>query len=158
MANEALPGKRIIIADDSPLVGQALAGRFRELGMDVVFTATSGVTAFEAAKKHRPDIVCLDIMMPDMDGIECATLLRTQMPQLAIVFCTVLASDMRFRDAIGQRFSKQLFMHKPPSNDEAATAITFAFSEARRILEAPIAPATEAPPKSSVPPPRSKAS
>ncbi|MCS7233985.1 MAG: response regulator [Synergistetes bacterium] len=63
-----MAGRSILIIDDSPLVRdlvkQSLAGR----NLDIL-EASNGEEAFALLKKYKPDIILLDVMMPDMDGI-----------------------------------------------------------------------------------------
>lgn len=63
---------RIIIADDESIIRMDLREMLTHLGYDVVGEAADGRTAMELAKKLQPDLVVLDIKMPDMDGIEAA--------------------------------------------------------------------------------------
>jgi two-component system, response regulator PdtaR len=64
--------RRIIIADDESLIRLDLREMLTHLGYDVIGEAGDGRTAFELARKLRPDLVIMDIKMPDMDGISAA--------------------------------------------------------------------------------------
>jgi two-component system, response regulator PdtaR len=64
--------RRIIIADDESLIRLDLREMLTHLGYDVVGEAGDGRTAFDLARKLRPDLVIMDIKMPDMDGISAA--------------------------------------------------------------------------------------
>lgn len=63
---------RIIIADDESIIRMDLREMLTHLGYDVIGEAADGRTALELATKLQPDLVVLDIKMPDMDGIEAA--------------------------------------------------------------------------------------
>src|SRR5690606_38021573 len=63
---------RIIIADDESIIRIDLREMLTHLGYDVIGEAADGRTALELATKLQPDLVVLDIKMPDMDGIEAA--------------------------------------------------------------------------------------
>ena len=63
---------RIVIADDESIIRMDLREMLTQLGYDVVGEAADGRTALELADRLRPDLVILDIKMPDMDGIEAA--------------------------------------------------------------------------------------
>ena len=87
----------ILICDDEPLAIERLSKLITQLGHHVVATASHGKQALEMAKLYLPDVVLLDIEMPDMNGLECAQLLRQLQPMPAIVFCT--AYDKHALDA-----------------------------------------------------------
>ena len=64
--------RRIIIADDESLIRLDLREMLTHLGYDVIGEAGDGHTAMELALKLRPDLVVMDIKMPDVDGITAA--------------------------------------------------------------------------------------
>lgn len=78
----------VLICDDEPLATERLARLVTQLGHQVVATASHGEQAIELAGEHQPDVVLLDIQMPEMDGLSCAQHLRELDPMPAIVFCT----------------------------------------------------------------------
>ena len=82
----------VLIVDDEPLarsrLAQQLAECARELDVKVVAAAEGGLAALEAVDKLHPDAVLLDIMMPDMGGIEVARHLVTRESPPAIIFVT----------------------------------------------------------------------
>lgn len=78
----------VLICDDEPLATERLARLVIQLGHQVVATASHGEQAIELADEHQPDVVLLDIQMPEMDGLSCAQHLRELDPMPAIVFCT----------------------------------------------------------------------
>jgi response regulator NasT len=63
---------RIVIADDEPIIRLDLRELLTSLGYDVVGEAADGRTALELVSKLKPDLVILDIKMPDVDGIDAA--------------------------------------------------------------------------------------
>ncbi|MEX5632494.1 response regulator [Parafrankia sp. FMc2] len=65
---------RVVIVDDQALVRGGLAMVLRVHGdIDVVAEAGTGVEAIEAARQHRPDVILMDIRMPEMDGLEATS-------------------------------------------------------------------------------------
>ena len=66
---ETWQDKKILIVDDSQLVREDLADLYSELGLKVIGGAADGVSAIEQVEKLDPDLVSLDIIMPEMDGI-----------------------------------------------------------------------------------------
>ena len=69
--------RRILIVDDNRDTAEALAELVRDFGHDVA-TAHDGRSALEIATAHRPEVVLLDISMPEMDGFEVARRLREE--------------------------------------------------------------------------------
>jgi putative two-component system response regulator len=84
--------KKLLLVDDEPtnlnLLREMLRGRYQ------LFFATSGQAALDAARKHLPDLILLDISMPEMDGFEVCRQLRTETPTrvIPVVFVTALAN------------------------------------------------------------------
>lgn len=79
---------RIIIADDEPLAIERLKRLVGQLGYTVVATAQHGKQVLDLVQQHQPDVVLLDVQMPELDGLSCAEQLRQMSPLLSIVFCT----------------------------------------------------------------------
>ena len=77
--------KRVLIAEDEALIRLDLAEMLVEEGYDVVGEAGDGVEAVECAARLKPDLVLLDVQLPDMDGFEIATLLQGNGHRPAIV-------------------------------------------------------------------------
>lgn len=69
---------RIVIADDEPLIRIDLRENLESLGYDVVGEASDGKHAVEMARKLRPDIMIMDIKMPEMDGIAALRVLTEE--------------------------------------------------------------------------------
>ena len=72
-----LPCRRILVVDDNRSNAQSLELLLRALGQEV-YTAFDGPAALELARKHRPDVVLLDIGLPLMDGYEVARRCRDE--------------------------------------------------------------------------------
>nr|WP_200904387.1 response regulator transcription factor [Streptomyces yangpuensis] len=87
MSNETGPGSsglgpvpggvagRVLVVDDDPTVSEVVAGYLERAGF-TVHRAVDGPSALEAAARHRPDLVVLDLMLPGMDGLEVCRRLR----------------------------------------------------------------------------------
>jgi two-component system OmpR family response regulator len=73
------PGQRLLVVDDEPTLAELLAATLRFAGFDVTSAAT-GAEALSAADSHRPDLVLLDVMLPDIDGFEVLRQLRERTP------------------------------------------------------------------------------
>ena len=78
MEPKALESLRIVIADDEPIIRLDLRKTLENMGHQVVGEAGDGAKAVEIARELKPDIIILDIKMPEMDGIEAAKMLTTE--------------------------------------------------------------------------------
>ena len=90
MASAAVPlpaatGLRVLIAEDEALIRLDLREMLSEEGFDVVGEAADGATALEAATSLDPEVILLDIQLPDMDGFEVARRLLAEGPKRQIV-------------------------------------------------------------------------
>ncbi|WP_085375270.1 response regulator [Magnetospirillum sp. ME-1] len=79
---------KVLIVDDSLLTVRTLTGMLTELGHLVVQTAGSGALALEAYRQAKPDLVTMDITMPDMDGIEATGGILKEFPDANIIMVT----------------------------------------------------------------------
>jgi DNA-binding NarL/FixJ family response regulator len=92
---------RILIVDDHAVVRKGLAMVLRlEPGLEVVGEAENGRVGLEAAKSLKPDIVLVDLVMPEMDGQEMALSLRRSNPEIKIMMLTGTEVDDRVYDLL----------------------------------------------------------
>ena len=83
---------RVLLVDDQAAVRKALRGRFRlEPDLTVVGEAGSGKEALTLVESVTPDVVVMDIEMPQMGGLEAITALRRVAPQSAVVILSIYA-------------------------------------------------------------------
>ncbi len=85
-----------IVVDDSKLTVQVLCDYLAMIDVDVLGRGHNGKDAVELYKKHRPDIVFLDIMMPDYDGYYALENIKKEHPTATVV---VVTSDLRQKDS-----------------------------------------------------------
>ena len=78
---------RILAVDDEPSLIELLAMAMRYEGWDVR-TASSGTDAVKAAREVQPDALVLDMMLPDFDGLEVMRRVRTEQPDVPVIFLT----------------------------------------------------------------------
>jgi len=110
---------RIVVCDDEPLARERLARIVQESGHQVVAQVTTGAEAIVAVKTQQPDIILLDIRMPEMDGVRCAQALNELEHPPAIIFVTAYdhyAIAALKANAIG-------YLLKPANKDELLEAL-----------------------------------
>jgi len=79
---------KVLIVDDNDLMRTLLRGMLRGEDYHVIGEAKNGTQAVEAAQRLQPDIVCLDVMMPEMDGLEALQEIKRARPQTVVVMIT----------------------------------------------------------------------
>ncbi|MBC8266920.1 MAG: response regulator transcription factor [Flavobacteriales bacterium] len=85
---------KILLVDDEPDILEIIGYNLKKEGYEI-FTAEDGIIAIEQAKKHQPHLIILDVMMPNMDGIEACSEIR-EIPELSktlITFLTARSED-----------------------------------------------------------------
>ena len=105
---------RILITDDHPLTREALAGLLSANGFDVIGQASDGAEAVERARELQPDLIVLDLMMPEMDGLTALPLLREAVPAASIVVLTASEDDSNLLTAIRLGAAGYLLKNEPP--------------------------------------------
>jgi len=91
---------RILIADDHTLFRDGLKSLLKVEGHEVLGEARNGVEAIELARQLKPDIVLMDVAMPEMDGITATRTLRAEMPDIKVIILTASEDDAKLFDAI----------------------------------------------------------
>lgn len=92
--------KRLLIADDEMIIRQLLKTILEESPFEVVGEAVNGVEAVAQCKRLKPDIVCLDISMPKMSGMDALTEIRSSCPDMMAVMISASATADNVHDAI----------------------------------------------------------
>jgi DNA-binding response OmpR family regulator len=82
----------VLIVEDDPVIGPELAEALAAHGYEAVL-AGSGAAALEAAARARPDLVLLDLGLPDLDGVSVCRRLRTSVPDTVIVVLTARTQE-----------------------------------------------------------------
>jgi len=92
---------RVMIVDDHAVVCVGLAAILStQPDMSVVAQANSGREAIELARKHSPDVILMDLRMPEMSGVEAIEAIRQERPQSAVIVLTTYQGDEDIRRAL----------------------------------------------------------
>jgi two-component system, OmpR family, response regulator len=111
---------RLLVVEDEPTILELMSGSLRFAGFEVV-TAASGVEALRAAATARPDLILLDVMMPDGDGFEVLRQIRSGGPRIPVIFLTARGA---VRDRVaGLTLGGDDYVTKPFSLDEVLARI-----------------------------------
>ncbi len=83
----------VLVVDDAPLFREGLAAALRDEGFQVVATASDALSAISEARKHRPDLVVLDVLMPGISGLEVVDKIVDASPRSRVVLLTSSESE-----------------------------------------------------------------
>ncbi|HBC91367.1 MAG TPA: two-component system response regulator [Pelotomaculum sp.] len=114
-------GKRILIVDDAAFMRMMIKNIVTKNGYEVVGEAENGQDALELYKEHKPDLVTMDITMPEMSGIEGVKAICDFDPAANIIMCSAMGQQAMVMDAI-QAGAKD-FVVKPFQQDRILQAI-----------------------------------
>lgn len=123
---------RILIADDEPIIRLDLKKMLEEIGYECVAEAGDGAKAVESARNLSPDLVILDIMMPEMDGIDAAKLIDQEKIAPVILLSAYSQVDLVNRAKEAGVFS---YLVKPFKMADLVPAIEIAMSRWQEMLE-----------------------
>lgn len=91
---------RVLLADDHALVRAGIASLLRTWGIEVVGEAGNGLDALTLARWLKPDLILMDIAMPECNGLEATRLIKAELPDVKIVMLTVSDDDDDLFEAI----------------------------------------------------------
>lgn len=133
------PSIRILTVDEHPLVREGLAAVInKQSGMAVVAEASTSAEALAAYRKYRPDVVTLDLQLPDISGEELASQILAEFPQARIVVITSARGDVRMMRAL--KAGVRGFFLKGMPNEELVEAIRSVYA-GRRVVPRQVASA-----------------
>lgn len=114
--------KRILIVDDAAFMRMMIKEILTKNGFEVVGEASDGAQAVEKFKELSPDLMTLDITMPEMDGIAALKEIKKLDPNAKVIMCSAMGQQAMVIDAI-QAGAKD-FIVKPFQADRVIEAIT----------------------------------
>ncbi|MFD7554893.1 response regulator [Streptomyces sp. NPDC059835] len=136
-----VPRPRAVIADDQELVRTGFRLILTARGIDVVGVAADGVEAVGLVRRTRPDVVLLDIRMPNMDGLEAARRILAEAPECRVIMLTTFDLDSYVYAALAAGASGFLLKDVTPEHLAAAVRLVgtgdalLAPSITRRLVE-----------------------
>jgi response regulator NasT len=133
--------RRIVVAEDESLIRMDIVETLRDQGFDVVGEAGDGLKAIELAKELKPDLMVMDIKMPDMDGLSAAE----QIAKLRIPVVFLTAFNQQELVTRASEVGAMAFLVKPFSPEDLLPAIEVALSRHQQLtqLESEVSDLTE---------------
>ena len=117
---------RLMLADDHRMLREGLGRSMREQGFDIVGEAGDGAEAVQMAMRLRPDVILMDVTMPEMDGVEACRAIRKDLLSTQVVMLTMHADQEVLASAI--RAGASGYLVKDCSTEEIAAAVRMAAS------------------------------
>ena len=112
---------KILIVDDAAFMRMMIKDIITKNGYEVVAEAANGVEAVELYKSHQPDLVTMDITMPEMDGIEAVKQIKAVNPAAKVIMCSAMGQQSMVMDAI--KAGANDFIVKPFQADRVLEAV-----------------------------------
>ena len=112
---------KILIVDDAAFMRMMIKDILTKNGYEVVAEAANGVEAVELYKSHQPDLVTMDITMPEMDGIEAVKQIKAVNPAAKVIMCSAMGQQSMVMDAIKAWAND--FIFKPFQADRVLEAV-----------------------------------
>jgi DNA-binding NarL/FixJ family response regulator len=115
-----------MLADDHRMLREGLRRSMSDQGFDVVGEARDGDEAIRLAEELQPEVILMDVTMPEVDGVEATRQIRQQFPEIRIVMLTMHADQEVLAAAI--RAGASGYLVKDCSTEEIASAVRMAAS------------------------------
>ena len=112
---------KVLIVDDAAFMRMMLKDILEKNGFEVIGEAASGVKAVELYESLNPDVVTMDITMPDMDGIEAVKKIKAVDSSAKIIMCSAMGQQNMVMEAI--QAGARDFIVKPFQGDRVVEAI-----------------------------------
>lgn len=115
---------KLLIVDDSKVIRNRIARLTmdpRLPNLQIIGLAGNGIEALELAKQHKPELVTIDLTMPEMDGIECVGELVKAFPNINILVVSALSDKSTALTAMKR--GARGFLHKPFTDDALVDAL-----------------------------------
>src|SRR5690348_14026638 len=100
---------RVVIADDHPLFRDGLRSLLEARGIDVAGEARNGREAVEQARRLKPEVVLMDLAMPELSGLAATRLISAELPSVKVVILTASEDDADLFEAIKSGAQGYLF-------------------------------------------------
>ncbi len=120
--------KRIVVVDDSLYMRTVLKTILSNAGHQIVAEAANGADAVTAILSNDPDLVTLDIILPDATGLDVLKRVREDLPNLKVIMVSAVGQDVIMNDALAN--GALAYIVKPFEEAKVLEAVNRAFSNA----------------------------
>ena len=122
-------GIKLVIVDDAPFILEVVRHIAKKTDIEIVGEAKTGVEAIEVVLGSSPDVVLMDIVMPEMSGIEATKEILLKNPNLKIIACSTLDNEVMIMKAIDagcwdyivKPFNQEQLIHKITATVKASS-------------------------------------
>ena len=114
--------KKILTVDDAAFMRKMVKDTLTKAGYTDVYEAVDGADAVEKYGELAPDLVIMDITMPNMDGLEALKAIRAKDPNANVVMCSAMGQESMVMDAV--RSGAKDFIVKPFKPDRVLKTVT----------------------------------
>lgn len=112
---------KILVTDDAAFMRMQLSDNLTKLGHEVVGEAENGKDAIEKCQELEPDLITMDITMPEMDGVEAVKEIKKTNPDVKVIMCSAMGQQSMVLDAI--KAGAADFIVKPFNADRIKEAL-----------------------------------
>ncbi|WP_425391453.1 response regulator [Ekhidna sp.] len=112
--------KKLLIVDDSSVMRRTIEKNLENYDLEIIGQAANGIEAVQMVMDKKPDVVTLDITMPEMDGIACLEEIMKINPETKVMIITALADKLTGLIALDK--GARGFMYKPVNADDLSKA------------------------------------
>lgn len=113
---------KLMIVDDSNIIRNRIERSLRDLAIEVVATAGDGEAAVRLFKEHKPDVITMDLTMPNMDGLECIRQIRALSKDTSILVVSALSDRQTGLKAL--QYGARGFICKPFTDEQLVMSLT----------------------------------
>ena len=113
---------KVMIADDQELIRQSLqiVLEMKE-GIEVTATAKDGREVIQEVRKDKPDVILMDVRMPEMDGVQCTQIIKEQYPDVKIIILTTFDDDEYVYNAL--KWGASGYLLKPTTYEKLCSLL-----------------------------------
>ena len=114
--------KKILLVDDAAFMRKMISDTLSKAGYEELYEAVDGADAVAKYSEVQPDLVIMDITMPNMDGLEALKAIRGADPSASIVMCSAMGQESMVMDAV--RSGAKDFIVKPFKPDRVLKTVS----------------------------------
>ncbi|MCC9165545.1 response regulator [Pontibacter harenae] len=119
--------KRILVVDDSFYMRTMLKNMLTDAGYEVVGEAPNGQTALELAKSTKPDLVTLDVILPDNTGLDVLKGIKSEQPDMKVIIVSAVGQEVIVNEAI--EYGALAYIVKPFSEEKVLEVVSKALQD-----------------------------